>query len=149
MIAAIMAVLMGAGLQAAPAAPAVPPVAWVWTLYEGEDDIVLAREAPDTPHLHTTLECAPGTGAARLDLYGVPGPGGFGEARAGGVTLAIEARPARGGRLETGLRADHPVFAAFVAGGELTLSVAGRDHRVSVGRRDLAKLRRFSELCGG
>lgn len=147
MIATILAALAGLSLQAAPAPP--PAGGWVWTLYEGDSPIVLAYEVPDTPRLQTTLECDPGSGAARLALYGVSGPGGFGEARAGTATAAVEARAARGGRLEAGLRTDHPVFAAFAAGGELTLSVGGRDHSVTLSRRDLAKLRRFSELCGG
>lgn len=122
---------------------------FVWTLYEGDGPVVLAREVPDTPNLEATLECEPGDGAARIALYGWEGGTGFGSARAGASSAAIEARAGRGGRLETALRVEHPVFAAFVAGGELRLSLGDAARTLTVPPRDLAKLRRFSELCGG
>ncbi len=126
-----------------------PTGGFVWTLYEGDGPVVLAHEIPDTPNLQATLECEPGSGAARVALYGWEGMTGFGSARAGSASAAIEARPGRGGRLETALRVEHPVFAAFVAGGELRLALGETDRTLTVPPRDLAKLRRFSELCGG
>lgn len=66
----------------------------------------------------------------------------------GRATAEVEARTRRG-RLETALRADHPVFAAFLASGRLTLAIGDQTSVVSLERGDLPKLRRFAELCTG
>ena len=50
---------------------------FTWTLYEGEGPLVLAHEVPDTPQLEAVLECVPGSGVARLDLYGEDGAAGI------------------------------------------------------------------------
>lgn len=142
----LTAITVAAGLSLA---VQTPPGGWVWTLYEGDGPVVLAHEEPDTPNLRATLECDPGSGAARVALYDVTITPGFGAARAGSSMAAIEARTGRGGRLETAIRVDHPVFAAFAAQGELRLTLGDTGHTLTVPPRDLAKLRRFSELCGG
>lgn len=143
----LTATILAAGLAMTVQTPASG--GWVWTLYEGDGPLVLAHEAPDTPNLQTTLECEPGSGATRLTLYRPDVAEGFGSAQSGDATAAIEARVARAGRLETGLRTDHPVFAAFSANGMLTLSVGTGRHSINMASGDLAKLRRFSELCSG
>lgn len=121
---------------------------WTWTLYEGEGPLVLANEIPDTPRLRATLECDPGSGVTRVSLYEVEAPAGFATARSGQATAAIEVTQARG-RLQTALRTDHPVFAAFAAGGRLVLELAEGEHAVEFGRAALPRLRRFAELCSG
>jgi hypothetical protein len=47
------------------------------------------------------------------------------------------------------LRADHPVFAAFLANGKLQVSVGEQASTVEIDRANLSKLRRFAELCTG
>ncbi|WP_427789047.1 hypothetical protein [Brevundimonas diminuta] len=121
---------------------------WTWTLYSGDGPLVLANEIPDTPHLRTTLECTPGSSIARLTLHQATGADGFATVRSGAATAEVEAR-ARRGRLETALRADHPVFGAFLASGRLTLAMGDQTSVVSLERGDLPKLRRFAELCTG
>lgn len=121
---------------------------WTWTLYSGDGPLVLANEIPDTPRLRTTLECTPGSSIARLTLHQATGADGFATVRSGAATAEVEAR-ARRGRLETALRADHPVFAAFLTSGRLTLVLNGQTSVVSIDRGDLPKLRRFAELCTG
>lgn len=131
--------------------PATRPRAaegWTWTLYSGDGPLVLANEIPDTPHLRTTMECTPGSSIARLTLHQATGADGFATARSGAATAEVEARTRRG-RLETALRADHPVFAAFLASGRLTLAIGDQTSVVSLERGDLPKLRRFAELCTG
>lgn len=123
--------------------------AWTWTLYEGEGPLVLANEIPDTPRLRSTLECDPGSGVARLSIYDVQAPAGFATARSGQATGTVEVANGRGGRLQTALRTDHPVFAAFLAGGKLDLAWADGSRSVEVARIALPRLRRFAELCSG
>ena len=55
---------------ASPARSARPSEGWTWTLYSGDGPLVLANEIPDTPQLKAILECQPGSGIARLDLFG-------------------------------------------------------------------------------
>lgn len=121
---------------------------WTWTLYEGEGPLVLAHEVPDTPRLSATLECEPGAGVARLNLYGEGPSGGMamvvsGDAAAQTETVGVA------DRRSLALRADHPVFGRFVLTGQLAVTVAGRSQAVEVEAAHLAKLRRFAELCGG
>lgn len=137
-----------AGPQAAPAAAARPAEAWTWTLYEGDGPLVLANEIPDTPRLRTTLECMPGSSIARLSFYEAAGVGGYATVRAGAASAEVETRSRRG-RLETALRADHPVFAAFLASGRLNLAVGEQNISIEIDRANLPKLRRFAELCTG
>lgn len=138
----------GAQSAPSPAAPRRPSEGWTWTLYSGDGPLVLANEIPDTPRLRTTLECTPGSSIARLTLHQATGADGFATVRSGAATAEVEAR-ARRGRLETALRADHPVFAAFLASGRLTLAMGDQTSVVSLERGDLPKLRRFAELCTG
>jgi hypothetical protein len=146
LMAATAAALLSGAPASAQTAGSAP--AWTWTLYEGEGPLVLANEVPDTPQLRTTLECEPGSGVARVSLYDVEASAGFAIARAGQATAAVEVRSARG-RLQTALRTDHPVFAAFSASGQLMFQFADSEHAVEVGRAALPRLRRFAELCSG
>ena len=138
----LIAALGGLALQAA-------EPAWTWSLYEGDGPVVLANDVPDTARLRATLECAPGRGVALIATYGPATGSGMAAIRSGSATAAAEAEAGRGGKLTTPLRTDHPVFAAFVQSGRLTVSVASADRVVEVQPAHLAKLRRFAELCGG
>ncbi|MEN5147596.1 hypothetical protein [Brevundimonas diminuta] len=138
----------GAQSTPGPAAPRRPSEGWTWTLYSGDGPLVLANEIPDTPRLRTTLECTPGSSIARLTLHESPGADGFAAVRSGAASAEVETR-ARRGRLETALRADHPVFAAFLATGRLTLAIGDQTPSVEIDRANLPKLRRFAELCTG
>lgn len=121
---------------------------WTWTLYGGDGPLVLANEIPDTPRLRTTLECAPGSSIVRLAFHDAPGADGFATIRSGAASAEVEAR-ARRGRLEAALRADHPVFAAFLSSGRLTLTLGEQTAAIEIDRANLPKLRRFAELCTG
>lgn len=137
-----------AASQTAPLVAARPAEAWTWTLYNGEGPLVLANEIPDTPRLRTTLECMPGSSIARLAFHETPGVGGYATVRSGAASAEVETRSRRG-RLETALRADHPVFAAFLASGRLSLTVGDQTLSIEIDRANLPKLRRFAELCTG
>lgn len=121
---------------------------WTWTLYEGDGPLVLANEIPDTPQLRVTLECAPGSGVARLDLYGSGTTAGVANLSSGAATATTEATAA-GDHRAVALRADHPVFGQFAVSGALQVAVAGQSQTVEVPPAHLAKLRRFAELCSG
>ncbi len=121
---------------------------WTWTLYEGDGPLVLAHEIPDTPRLRAVLECEPGAGVARLDLYDSGGSGGIATVASGDTTAQTESVGVADHR-SLALRADHPVFGQFVLTGQLAVTVAGRSQAVEVEAAHLAKLRRFAELCGG
>ncbi|WP_292033721.1 MULTISPECIES: hypothetical protein [unclassified Brevundimonas] len=127
-----------------------PPSAegWAWTLYSGAGPLVLANEIPDTPRLRSTLECAPGSSIVRLTLYDAPPAEGIAVITAGAATANVEASPRRG-ELQTVLRADHPVFAAFLADGKLAIAVGEQTTGIEIDRANLSKLRRFAELCTG
>lgn len=131
------------GAQATP-----PEPAWTWTLYADEARVTLANEIPDTPSLRVTLECEPGHGVARVTLYGPPAPAGLARVTAGGASAVTEATADPSG-LELAVRTDHPVFAAFAAGGRLGVAVGETRRQVDLPRAHLAKLRRFAELCSG
>lgn len=121
---------------------------WTWTLYAGDGPLVLAHEMPDTPQLRAVLECEPGAGVARLDLYGGGAVGGIATVASGGTTAQTESVGVADHR-SLAMRADHPVFGQFVLTGQLAVTVAGRSQGVTVEAAHLAKLRRFAELCGG
>lgn len=122
--------------------------AWTWTLYSGEGPLVLANEIPDTPRLRTTLECTPGSSVARLTFYDATGSDGYARVQSGAASAEVETRSRRG-RLEAALRADHPVFAAFMASGRLSLAAGDQAVAIDIDRANLPKLRRFAELCTG
>jgi hypothetical protein len=126
-------------------------LAWTWTLYEGEGPVVLANEVPDTPQLKATFECAPGSGVARVSVYG--GPLGAGIATVtsgqGPAQAQTEAQTGRDGKLSLALRTDHPVFGQFVSSGALSIAVGDQHQDVAVEAPHLAKLRRFADLCSG
>lgn len=129
-------------------APTPTAEAWTWTLYADNGPLVLANEIPDTPRLRTTLECAPGSSIVRLTLYGAAPVEGIAVITSGAASSNAEVRPRRG-QLQTMLRADHPVFAAFQASGKLQVSVGEQTSPVEIDRANLSKLRRFAELCTG
>src|SRR5690606_22014459 len=133
---------------ATPARTPRPSEGWTWTLYSGDGPLVLANEIPDTPRLRTTLECAPGSSVVRLAFHDAPGADGFATIRTGAASAEVEAR-ARRGRLEAVLRADHPVFAAFLATGRLTVTLSEPAQTIEIDPANLPKLRRFAELCAG
>jgi|FLYM01.1.fsa_nt_gi hypothetical protein len=142
MILAIIATIGALALQG-------PRDGWTWTLYESGDNLVLANEIPDTEHLRATLECDAGSGAATVRIYGFGQAAEFSQLRAGRATAQSQSDADADGSLGVGLRIDHPVFAAFSAGGRLDVSSGGRAGAVAVNRANLAKLRRFGELCAG
>ncbi len=121
---------------------------WTWTLYEGEGPVVLAHEIPDTPQLRAVLECEPGSGVARLDLYGSGATAGIATLTSGDAAGQAES-VAAGDHRSVPIRSDHPVFGNFVLTGDLSVAVADRAQSVEVQPAHLAKLRRFAELCGG
>ena len=131
----------------------VQSVAWTWTLYEGEGPVVLANEVPDTPQLRTTFECTPGSGVARVSVYGGTLNAGFASVTSGSGASAAQAQSqaeaGRGGKLSLAVRTDHPVFSQFVATGDLSVAVGSQHQTIAVATEHLAKLRRFADLCSG
>lgn len=121
---------------------------WTWTLYEDAGPLILANEIPDTPQLKAVLECTPGSGVARVDLYGSAEGSGIATVASGAASATAESE-ASGDHRSVALRTDHPVFGQFVISGALDVAVAGRHQAVTVEPAHLAKLRRFAELCGG
>jgi hypothetical protein len=152
-LAAQTAGLQTAGAQAAGSqvpAPQSGP-AWTWTLYEGGGPVVLANEIPDTPRLRVTLQCDPPGGLVDITVYDVqaePTPrSSFARLTSGVASTTSEARIGRGGRLEVVLRTDHPLFAAFVGSGDLSIMAGETGGVIKVERSHLAKLRRFADRC--
>lgn len=141
---ALAAIAWLAAMAGSPVQPA-----WTWTLYEGEGPVVLANEVPDSPQLRTTLECAPGSGVARLSLYDAPLTAGFASVTSGAAATQAQAEAGRDGRLSLAVRTDHPVFGQFVATGDLAVAVGDQRQTLAVEPAHLAKLRRFADLCGG
>lgn len=125
-----------------------PESAWTWSLYADEARVALANEVPDTPNLRFTLECDPRTGVAQVAFYGGAAETGIARVTAGEASAVTESAAERGA-LKLTLRTDHPVFAAFAAGGRMTAAVGAQERTVEVPRAHLAKLRRFTELCSG
>ncbi|WAC59196.1 hypothetical protein [Brevundimonas sp. SL130] len=149
----ILSAVLALALQTPPP-QAQAASAWTWTLYEGEGPMVLANELPDTPALKATLQCAPGSGVVDLALYDGGGrrlqvQPGFARLTSGEVTTTSEVRAGRGGRVETTVRTDHPLFAAFVRSGDMALMTGDQTLAVKVDRPHLAKLRRFADRCAG
>ncbi len=135
---------MIAALAALNGAAAQP--GWTWTLYE-DGPLVLANEIPDTAQLKSILECRPGSGVARLDLFGSTGAGIA--TIASGSAIATGQSEASADHQSVALRTDHPVFSQFLITGELDVAVAGEHQTVAIQPAHLAKLRRFAELCSG
>ena len=121
---------------------------WTWTLYQGDGPLVLANEIPDTAQLRTTLVCEPGSGVARVDLYGSQVGSGFATLMSGDASATGETTRASG-RQSVALRTDHPVFGAFMLNGMLDVAVGDRHESVEISDAHLGKLRRFAELCSG
>ncbi|MFC5388723.1 hypothetical protein U0030_02290 [Brevundimonas bullata] len=140
---ALLGLALALTLQTAP-----PAQVWAWTLYADNGPLVLANEIPDTPRLRTTLECAPGSSIVRLTLYDAAPAEGIAVVTSGAASSNAEVRPRRG-QLQTMLRADHPVFAAFQANGRLQVTVGQQSSAIEIDRANLSKLRRFAELCTG
>jgi hypothetical protein len=140
----LSAALAALALQTAPSVSA-----WTWTLYADSAPIVLANEAPDTPNLRATLECTPGSSVAMITLYGGAAASGVARASAGQATAVTEAEAGRNGGFKAPVRVDHPVFAAFVMDGRLSLAIGEERRAIEVPAAHLAKLRRFAELCAG
>ena len=136
------------GLALALTLQTTPADAWTWTLYAVSGPLVLANEIPDTPRLRSTLECAPGSSIVRLTLYDAAPAEGIAVITSGAASANAEIQPRRG-RFQTMLRADHPVFAAFLASGKLDVAVGEQASPVEIDRANLSKLRRFAELCTG
>lgn len=140
----LLGLAMALTLQTTPA----PAEAWTWTLYTDNGPLVLANEIPDTPRLRSTLECSPGSSIVRLTLYEASPAEGIAVITSGAASANVEIRPRRDA-LQTMLRADHPVFAAFQANGKLQVSVGEQSAPIEIDRANLSKLRRFAELCTG
>lgn len=122
---------------------------WVWALYADGEPIVLAQEIPDTPQLKTTLECEPRSGRVRLSLYDAADMGnGPVELRSGPHTVTGEMQTVRL-RVSTSLPADHPVFVAFLANGEIKIAREEQVKTISIGPQHLPLLRRFAQACAG
>lgn len=121
---------------------------WTWTLYEGDGPLVLANEIPDTPQLQAVLECRPGSGVARVDVYGPAMGAGFATITSGSASASAETTSSAG-KQSVAIRTDHPVFGQFLTTGVLQVAVAERRENVEVQAAHLAKLRRFAELCAG
>ena len=135
---AFMAVVMQAG----------QPGGWTWTLYEGEGPLVFANEVPDTPQLKATFECAPGSGVARVSVYGGGMQGGFATLTSGDSSATTEAE-AGADRATVPVRTDHPLFNQVMATGVLKIAVGDVNQVVEVQPPFQASLRRFGELCAG
>lgn len=140
---------MIAHILLAAALAAIQTPAWTWTLYEGSGPVVLANERPDTPDLQSTLECSPGTGLVRLSMYGSTLAPGFASVSSGDATATVEAGAGADEAVVAPLRTDHPVFARFTTTGALAVAVGERRQTIEVTASDLAKLRRFADLCSG
>ncbi|WP_298158473.1 hypothetical protein [Brevundimonas sp.] len=138
----ILAILAASALFAG----AVPQGGWTWTLYE-DGPLVLANEIPDTAQLKAILECQPGAGVARLDLFG-PTDAGIATITSGPATASGRSEAAADHQ-SVALRTDHPVFGQFMVTGVLDVAVGGNHQAVAVPAAHLAKLRRFAELCSG
>ncbi len=96
---------------------------WVWSYYDSGGAAVLAREVPDTERLSAVLECEPGSGVARVTVYGPEARPAFVSVSAGSASADAERVEADG--LAVRLRLDHPVFQAFALGEALTVRADG------------------------
>ena len=123
--------------------------AWAWTLYEGSGPVVLANERPDTPDLRSTLECVAGSGETRVAVYEATPIPGAALLESGGVVATVEAKATADGATAAPVRIDAPVFIRFAATGSMAFTVGEQRRSIEVGAADLAKLRRFADLCRG
>lgn len=123
--------------------------AWAWTLYEGAGPVVLANERPDTPDLRSTFECVEGSGQARVAIYEAEPSPGPAQLESGGLSAAVLAVSTADGGTAAAIRVDSPVFVRFVQTGALTFAFGERNLPIDVSAPDVAKLRRFSDLCRG
>ena len=142
-----MIAMFAAALLAAQTAPTEPE--WTWTLYANDAPVVLAHEVPDTANLRVTLECDPGSSVARVTLYGGEAMTGMARVASGDASAVAEAATPRTGTSRLALRVDHPVFAAFIVDGRMTVAAGDQDRSIEVPSAHLAKLRRFAVLCSG
>ena len=99
------------------------PDGWVWSYYDSGGTAVLAREVPDTERLSAVLECQPGSGVARITVYGPEARPAFVNVSAGAASADAERVEADG--LAVRLRLDHPVFQAFASGEALSVRADG------------------------
>lgn len=123
------------------------PTGWTWTLYEGSGPIVLANERPDTTDLRSTLECGAGSGTVKVSLYGSQLGTGVATVSSGDASAAVETSAGTDGAIVVTLRTDHPVFARLTASGALAVVAGAARQTIEIPASDLAKLRRFADLC--
>lgn len=100
------------------------------------------------PNFRPCWNADPGSGVARVDVYGPAMGDGFATVTSGSASASAETT-AGGGKQSVAIRTDHPVFAQFLASGTLQVAVAERRASVEVQAAHLVKLRRFAELCAG
>lgn len=117
---------------------------WVWTYYDNDGSAVLAREVPDTERLSAVLECTPGSGVARVTVYGPQGRPDFVNVSAGEVSADAERVESDG--LAVRLRMDHPVMQAFGRGA--ALSVSAGEETASAPAPGGEAFGRFRTACG-
>jgi len=128
---------------------------WTWTLYESGDGapVVLANEIPDTANLRATLECEPGSGAARVAVYGVEGASsGYVAIHSGDTRAASQGETTEEAgveRLTASLRLEHPVFAAFAETGRLSLVQGDTRWPIRVPAAHRVLISDFAAACGG
>lgn len=120
---------------------------WTWTLYDGSSPIVLANERPDTPDLRSTLECEPASSVVKVTLYGSTLGTGVATVSSGDASAAVQTTAAPDGAVVAPLRTDHPVFSGFAASGSIAFVVGPNRQGLEIPQTDLAKLRRFADLC--
>lgn len=123
--------------------------AWTWTLYEASGPVVLANERPDTPELSSTFECMPGSGLVRVSVYEAKPAPSTARLESGSLATTVEAAATADGSMAAPIAIDAPVFARFVASGELAFTIGEQRKSIEVPAADLAKLRRFADLCSG
>lgn len=116
---------------------------WVWSLYDRDGGVALAREVPDSSQLSAVFECVPGSGTARLTVYGPVARPDFVNLSAGEVSADAETAP--GTDLAVRLQLDHPVLLALERGETLTVS-AGTEV-ISLPPPAAALLMRFRSVC--
>ena len=120
-----------------------PSDGWVWSYYDSSGMAVLAREVPDTERLSAVLECEPGSGVARITVYGPEARPAFVNVSAGPASADAERVEADG--LAVRLRRDHPVFRAFASGEALSLHADGE--AATVAAPSGAPLESFRSAC--
>lgn len=118
---------------------------WVWSYYDGDGSVVLAREIPDTTRLSAVLDCEPGSGLVRLTLYGPRRRPDFINVSAGDVSADAERVDSDG--LAVRMQMDHPVLQAFGEGQALTLTAG--DEVASAHPVPARLMSRFRAACSG